>query len=436
MIQKTLISLLVVIFGGIVLHAPISVGLGVLFPDASLLIKSWKELLLAVGVVLLVVEVLRQKKWSIFRNWLTHLIVAYIALHILLLPFFETGLLSKLAGLSIDLRYVVFFLLVFGTLKMYPSARKPLLLTFAGGAVLVVLFAVLQVTVLPYDFLKYFGYSTDTIAAYLTVDKNMDYIRINSTLRGPNPLGAYAGIVLAVTFSYWLAVWKKTSWKKHLVFSIAVVATLVTLWFSYSRSASVGALIAVSLVALLYVIVYAKKLLKPLLFSGLALTLIFGGVVFSFGDTEFVSHVILHEDPNEGNDVNSDDEHAESLRDGVDRMLRQPWGAGVGSTGSASLLGENSLIIENQYLFIAHEVGWLGLALFLSIFGLVLYELWLRRRDWLARATLASGIGLAAIGILLPVLADDTVSIIWWGLAAISLGGYSVLQKPAKIKKL
>jgi hypothetical protein len=36
---------------------------------------------------------------------------------------------------------------------------------------------------------------------------------------------------------------------------------------------------------------------------------------------------------------------------------------------------------------------------------------------------LASGIGLALIGLLLPVWVDDTVSIVWWGLAAIATGG-------------
>jgi hypothetical protein len=33
----------------------------------------------------------------------------------------------------------------------------------------------------------------------------------------------------------------------------------------------------------------------------------------------------------------------------------------------------------------------------------------------------ASGIGLAVIGVLLPVFVDETVAIIWWGLAAVGL---------------
>jgi hypothetical protein len=41
--------------------------------------------------------------------------------------------------------------------------------------------------------------------------------------------------------------------------------------------------------------------------------------------------------------------------------------------------------------------------------------------DWLALGVFASGIGLAIVGIFLPVWTDDTVSIIWWGLAALAL---------------
>ena len=54
---------------------------------------------------------------------------------------------------------------------------------------------------------------------------------------------------------------------------------------------------------------------------------------------------------------------------------------------------------------------------------------WKRRQDWLALGVFGSGIGLALIGVLLPVWVDDTVSIVWWALLAI------VLAAPLKIKE-
>src|SRR5690606_22490851 len=138
-----------------------------------------------------------------------------------------------------------------------------------------------------------------------------------------------------------------------------------------------------------------------------------------------------------GSPISSNDDHITSLIDGTDRMLRQPFGAGIGSTGSASLMGDSPLIIENQYLFIAHEVGWFGLVLFLVLFGLILQKLWQQRSDWVSLGVFASGIGLACIGMLLPVWADDTVAIIWWGLAAtaIASGGNNARRKINKKAK-
>lgn len=424
MIQKLLIGLVATIFGGIVLHAPISVGLGTLFPDYSLLIKSWKEILLGVAFVLLVVELVRRDKWRDYMNPLFWLIAAYAALHLLLIPFFDIGLESVLAGLLINLRFLLFFVVVYGVVRLYPDSHKLLLKVFWSGVVVVVGFAVLQLTVLPHDFLKYIGYGPETISPYLTIDENMDYIRILSTLRGPNPLGAYLGIVLAAITAYWAINRPKLEKGRQALLVLGWVLAFSGLWASHSRSAilAAGLVVAIVLAA-----VYARKITKPVWLALAALALVLGGALYVYRDSDFVSHVILHEDPNEGNNVNSNDGHAASLVDGWDRMLRQPFGAGVGSTGSASLLGDHdSLIIENQYLFVAHEAGWIGLVLFIVIFVMVMQALWRRRSNWLALAVFASGVGMAFIGILLPVWVDDTVSIIWWGLAAM------VLARPMK----
>ena len=145
-----------------------------------------------------------------------------------------------------------------------------------------------------------------------------------------------------------------------------------------------------------------------------------GGVILG-REHSFIENVVLHENDEGGSQVSSNDDHVASLLDGSERMLRQPIGAGIGSTGSASLMSDNALIIENQYLFIAHEVGWFGLILFMVLFFLIIRKLWRLRQDWLCLGAVTSGIGLACIGILLPVWVDDTVSIIWWGLAAVAV---------------
>jgi len=414
------LGILLVIFGGIVLHAPLSVGLGTLFPHYDLLIKSWKEILMGVALVLIGVIVWREKRSDILKEPLMVGLQIYAGLHVLSLIVFRNGLQATLAGLMIDLRYILFFTLVYLAVRLFPQFRRPFVVVGIIGAVIVVGFALLQVFILPADVLKYLGYNINNIAPYLTVDQNPQYIRINSTLRGPNPLGAYAVIVLA-SLGAWL-ISKKPKTVRHRAFTTAVLLLggIVALWASYSRSALIAALVAG--VVLLSVTVLPRLSRRAWIVTAVIVFAIVGGLVAT-SKTSVVSNVLLHENPTGGSLVNSNDGHLSSLQDSLLMLIRQPFGSGVGSTGSASFMTSTPLIIENQYLFVAHEVGWLGLILFLMIFIGVMNRLWQLRTNWLALGVFASGLGLAIIGLLLPVWVDDTVAIIWWGLAAFIIGG-------------
>ena len=415
--------ILLIIFGGIVVHAPLTVWLGTVFPDYSPLIKSWKEILMIPAALLAGVLVTRQGLWrELSRDWLFRLIVAYALLHIVLAIILPQDTLAQLAGFAIDLRYMLFFGLVYVLIRLAPQWRKQIVYVGAIGAVVVVGFATLQLF-LPKDTLSYIGYSKQTIAPYLTVDENPDFIRYSSTLRGPNPLGAYAGIVLGMITALLVRRKLPLQRKKVLWATGAITAcSLVAVWINYSRSALVAAIVTVLIV--LGVTMLRRMSRRAWLAVGVVFVILAGSLAVAW-ESNFVSNVILHENPTTGAEVSSNDGHVESLIFGVGRLVAQPLGAGIGSTGSASLYDddEGGVIIENQYLYIAHETGWLGLALFVAIFGLIMVRLWQARDDWLALGAFASGVGMALIGLLLPVWADDTVAIVWWALAATALGG-------------
>ena len=418
MLKKVYVGLLLVIFGGVVLHAPFSVGFSTLFPDYELLFKSWKEILLGVATLMLPILLTLHKRWDIFKQPLFLCIAAFAALNIALIPLFFSGGDATLAGILINLRYLLFFVLVYVALVLYPHYTRLFMKVFVAGALVVLAFALLQLTVLPHDFLKYLGYNETTIMPFLTVDQNHDFIRINSTLRGPNPLGAYAMVVLVMLLAFWLKAARIVTKREQVIATILGVGGIVAVWASYSRSAVLGVMAAVVLVLASTV---GKKVSKTLWVVLAVVALAVGGSLVAFKDTAFVSNVILHEDPGEGNNVNSNDGHADSLVDGTKRVVEQPLGGGIGSTGSASLFTDSPLIIENQYLFIAHETGWLGLGLFVVISWLVLSRLWCGRNDWFVLGVFASGVGLALIGLVLPIWVDETVALSWWGLAAIAL---------------
>ena len=432
--DKIFLGSLLVVFFGVFLHAPFIVMVGASWPDVALYVKAWKEIIMLVALISLLFVLWRKKQWKVLQNWLIWLMAVYSLIGIIMGIMSQTETNAQIAGLMIDYRYILAFGLFYVAGQIYPEIRKSLVTAGVAGMAIVVIFGVLQTFVLPHDALKYIGYNKETnIAPYLTVDENYNYIRINSTLRGPNVLGAMMVMSLGGIVSYLVVKRKElltTKNKQKLWLLLAFfVGSLICLWASYSRSALGAALITVLLVPAIY---YRNKISKKHIIGFLVgfLMVFFG--IFALKDNHFISTVVLHEDPNEAGLVNSNDGHLESFIQGLQLMRDQPLGAGIGSTGSASLNSDKPLIIENQYLFIAHELGWIGLAIFLVLFGAILWllwKIWFKKGDWLVLAVLASGIGLAIIGLVLPVWVDDTVSVVWWGAAGFIIGQYGEIIK-------
>ncbi|MBP6037953.1 MAG: O-antigen ligase family protein [Candidatus Saccharimonas sp.] len=411
--------LLLAILAGLVIHAPLSVWL--VSHGAPVWVKAWKELLMVVVVATMITQAIRTHQYvDIFRrSRLLQLIAAYSVLHLVMLLYSGFNL-ATLAGLMIDLRFVAYFFLVYIFVSARPVYRAMFVRVGIAGAALVTGFALMQV-LLPHDALKYLGYSQATIQPYILLDENPAYVRMNSTLRGPNPLGAYVMIVVLGVVSYGMKVGRslRKSSSRHWLHVLLLVGGVVALLSSYSRSAWLGLIAGMSVLGYVW---YQKTPLRTNQLIAIAVfVLSLGCIAYGLRDTDFYKNVILHDNPTTGAAVTSDVAHAESLAHGLRRMAAQPYGAGIGSTGSASLLGETPLIIENQYLMVAHEVGWLGVIVFISVWAMVLWQLWLLRTDWLARALCASGVGLVVVSMMWPVLADDPVSMIWWGLAAVAL---------------
>ena len=217
--------------------------------------------------------------------------------------------------------------------------------------------------------------------------------------------------------SAFLAAKWRDSAKLRVYGILAAASSSIALYISYSRAAILGALAALGG---LFAHQYGQKLPKKAWISIAAGVLaVAAGGVYLLRDTSFMHNVILHNNPTTGAARTSNDNHLSSLRDGVIKAAQQPFGAGIGSTGSASLLGDSGVIIENQYLFIVHEAGWLGLVIYLMIVIIVLRRLWRRRNDWLALGMFLSGVGLSIASLFLPVFADDVIALVWWGLSAL-----------------
>lgn len=318
-------------------------------------------------------------------------------------------------GLIVNLRFLLFFLVVWiiATKSRILLQIWPKLLLIPAAIVIVV--GLIQRWLLPYDVLKHFGYSTSTIFPYETINHNINYPRIMSTLRGANPLGTYLILILAAI----VAIGAKAK-KKLWLWAAFGGGALLVLVFSYSRAAWIGFIL--SMFVLGWSAFGNQRIKRILLAVVLVLVVLGAGATWALHDNTTFQNVFLHTQENSAIKTTSNEGHISSFKEGLRDIDSNPIGDGVGSAGPASIYNAGkSQISENYYIQLAQEVGWIGLALFITINCLVGLELWRRKTDALASILLASLVGLAVVNLFSHAWTDDTIAYLWWGLAGLAL---------------
>lgn len=414
-------------------HAFLSIWATSLSGGGYELWQIWKEiLLLALLPVVAYLLWRRRAYWhELDTRWIFWASVAYLALHLslglLALARGEVNTYALAYALVVNLRFLLIFWLCLICAAQSPWLRRHWKRLVVIPAAAVVVFGLLQYVALPADFLKHFGYGPGTIMPYDTVDQKMDYARVQSFLRGSNPLGAYMLIVLPVML---VGVWRflrPFSWQGAARLALAVTGAIV-LVATFSRSAYLGcfaALLALTAYA------YRRHLTWPRLAAAAAAVVVFAaGTLVVFRDNDSFQNIVFHTDEHSRSSLSSNAGRLGALQGGITDVATEPFGRGPGTAGPASLHNvAPGRLAENYYLQIGQEVGWLGLGLFIALNVLVGIKLWGRRDDVLARLLLASLIGLTVVNMLSHAWTDDTVSLLWWGLAGIALAP-AILPKP------
>jgi O-antigen ligase/polysaccharide polymerase Wzy-like membrane protein len=418
-VMSTMATILMVVLLLTPLHAFLTVWGSSLIGHYTAL-RLWEEVLLLVcilGAIYLVIVDQKIRSQTLTRR-LVRLILLYIFVVLLwgAVAYAQHNVTAKALGygLIVDLRFPIFFLISWviaaRTSRLHNSWQKLVL----WPAVVVIVFGLLQILVLPHDFLSHFGYGPKTIASYETINHNSRYIRIMSTLRGADPLGAYLLVPLSV-----LAVLLANKWRQWKLLILFLVG-LIVLYFSFSRGAWAGLVLSLLVICLLDR--RLKNYRNKLLLIGSAVIVVIAVVGFSLRHNSYIQNIVLHTQSHSAVTTTSDQGHVSALRGGIHDIIHQPLGHGPGTAGPASVYNNNKArIAEDFYIQIGQEMGWLGLALFLLINIGVGYLLWLRRSEPLALALFASFVGLIAVNLLTHAWADDTLAFVWWGLAGIAL---------------
>ncbi len=390
--------------------------------------RLWKELLM-IPLAVLALWLLHLNKafqQQLVRSWLLRFIGLYTLLFIgfgLYTIFTDRATLEAvLYSWIVNLRFLWWFVVVWIIARADPliTQQWPKLLFIPAS--LVVLFGLLQRFLLPADFLQHFGYGPDTIPATQTIDGKSSYQRIQSTLRGANPFGAYLLFVVTAV----IASLRRMPW----LVGLAAVAS-VALFFTYSRSAWIG--LVVSLAVLGFLQLSSKRGRQVMIVSlVLALTLGVAGI-WQFQHNDALQNAVFHSDENSQSSQSSNEARSTALVTATKDIIAEPLGRGPGTAGPASARNSQpARISENYFLQIGQEVGVLGILLFAGILFGTVRHLWQRRRYVLARVLLASLAGITVVNFMSHAWTDDTLSLLWWGFAGAVMSLPAILVKELK----
>lgn len=384
--------------------------------------KIAKDLLLIIGSVCIFIPSVT-KPWfrQLLKDRLIQIILAYAALTIVLALIRPTDTDAEVLGVVYNTRFLLFFLYAILLTKWFDvkHLQKRALQIVVGSGVVVMVFGILQYTVMSSNFLMHFGYSRQNgVLPAFFIDDKPNLERVMSTLRDPNSLGSYLLIVGGLALA---ALQKLKNPNIKQASKGVLVLTLLCLWFTFSRSAWIGAVLVAGVIAGLCL--YQKKhfqLSKRYLAVPIVLVIVLAVAGFALKDTYFVRNVIFHadqstvlEDPNQL--------RVRFWRESTEKIVNNPLGGGPGTAGLASIKNnvQGTKLNENYYLQIGSEVGLLGLGLFGAIIVIVARRLWALRASTLATGLLASFISLAFTNILVHIWSNEAVAYTWWGLAGL-----------------
>lgn len=385
--------------------------------------KAAKDVLLAFVTLFVICSVWASGRATRTFKLLLGISAAYGVLHVLLWAIHpDIYRQSAFIGLTYNVRLPAFLMLGYGTALLRPDLleRRTISKLVLVVAAIVTVLGLLQY-LLPKDILTHVGYSVERgVKPNFFIDDNPLFPRIMSTLRDPNSLGAY--LIVPITLATaWLI--RSQNVRNRIMLGGFVVLAMIAEFLTFSRSALAMALLAVVLVAWWQ---YHETLLRlakrfwPLL---IVLVLLVGVLGYTQRDNKHVSGVITHTTDQQKGQYDSNELHAIFVKQGLEGIVRNPFGHGPGTAGLASIQNpKGGLLTENYYVQIGYEVGVLGLALFIALNVIVWKLLWQNRQSAMVVALLASAVAYVGMNMLLHTWSNEAVACQWWLLAGMAIG--------------
>ncbi len=391
-------ALYVFLIIGLVLHAPL-----VTFFEANVsagpVLRAWKEIVATVVLLALLPRFFKQK---LYKDRLVRFVALYGLFSLLITALVSDALsLPAIAGFRVNI--FPFALLIIGRLLPLKEKKLQDLLIISG---LIVAGAMFVQYLLPSLF--NFSVLADN-AEHITTLKGSNVRRLYGTIYGP--LQSSSFLILSLAASVFST---RRPLSKVFLASVFILGVLST----QSRAAMIA--VAVVLIVKLYIS-------HKIFFTTGRIAIVAGASfvalsVFVFASLSYapLSSLVFHAKPEDALKKSSTIDHVRYPILGVKSMIEKPLGQGLGAVGPASYFSGTVVPIENNFIQIGVEVGFLGLLLFIACWCLLAKELYLVKSNWL----LAAMAGLSLMAMLLHTLTDTATIWVFLLACGAALGVY------------
>lgn len=385
--------------------------------------KIGKDVVLCGVVVFTICLVFWQGKGNKAFRTLLFLTAGYAALHLLVWAFHpDIHRRSAELGVIYNMRLPLYAILGYGAVLLHPKfAFSSVIKLMLGVSTAVAILGIAQYF-LPGDLLMHFGYSLErgARAAFYIDDNHNLPVRIMSTLREPNALGAY--LILPATALGALLLNAKDQ-RRRIVLAVVLVLHVAAIVLTQSRSALFGVVLSGGLLLWWQYRTLFTALLRrfwPFLAALVVLASVGG---FMLRNSAFFESYVAHGQKNEAvADLDSNQYHLLFVQRGLEGIRDKPLGHGPGTAGLASIQNPNgSFLTENYYVQIGYELGVVGLVVFVSI-NVWVYAKLQKRGDLWSAVLLASFWAYMVTNMLLHTWGNEAVAAQWWILAGLIIG--------------
>lgn len=420
-VTKTANGLIALVLVLVPFHAFLTVWASTLFGHFTT-IRLWDELILAVVTAIACFWIFREKDFrrKILSQQLMLIILAYALLNIILgiVAYYHKDVTATALGYSliVNLRFLIWFIAVAAVAYRSSWLKKNWHKLFFYPLAIVLFFGLLQFFVLPNNFLMHFGYNDTHSLTYvdgLTLNQNSSILRVQSTLRGSNQLGAYLVVCLGLIFALF-----RFRNKNQWLYALPVFTVLA---LTFSRSAWLGMIATLTTILL----IKFKPRRRHLMLAGAVLGCIVI-IAIGFRNNSLEQNLLLHHSEHSTAIHTSNQGHLSALKSSINYISSHPFGGGPGSAGQASWHNKGHPIknTESYFLQVGMETGWLGLALLAAILIAVGEQLYKLKENDMAVGLLAGLIGLVIVNMFAYGFNDDPLAYIWWGLVGIAYGTF------------